>query len=129
MAVRGARRAPERSESPPLPRAGAFRDGVQGRSPWSRAKPAHNREVMFIWLWEMCAEAEDAVIVRLLETVGKATTAKVFIDSKIMCEVTKVIAVDLNERELKDSTVGKIKDGFSVNMPPHGISSVKVWLD
>ena len=72
------------------------------------------------------AEDEDAIIVRLLETAGKDTTANVTLDNKLIGAVADVVEVDLIERPLKSSTAKAIGAGFSVKLPANGIASVKV---
>ncbi len=75
------------------------------------------------------AEDEDAVIFRLLETDGKATTATVELDGSLMGKVAGAVEVDLMERPIAGSTAKVAANGFSVNLPGNGIASVKVTFE
>jgi alpha-mannosidase len=72
------------------------------------------------------AEDEDAIVIRLLETAGKDTTATVTLDTKLMGTAADVVEVDLIERPQKNSTTVAAKNGFRVKIPANGIASVKV---
>ncbi|MCD4826042.1 MAG: hypothetical protein K8S55_15740 [Phycisphaerae bacterium] len=72
------------------------------------------------------AEDEDAVIVRLLETAGKNTTANVTLNTKLMGTAVDAVEVDLIERPQKNSTAAVTKNGFRVKLPANGIASVKI---
>jgi alpha-mannosidase len=72
------------------------------------------------------AEDEDAVIVRLYETAGKAVTAGVSLDKAILGSVQKAVEMDLLEQELPKSSAKATGEGFSVKIPAYGLASVKV---
>ena len=71
------------------------------------------------------AEKEDALILRLLETEGKATTAQGYIDG-MLGVIDSVVETDFLERPLGNSTAKIGGSGFSVKIPGHGIATVKV---
>ncbi|HAU36383.1 MAG TPA: hypothetical protein DCX07_01530 [Phycisphaerales bacterium] len=75
------------------------------------------------------AEDDDALIVRLFETAGKATVAKVRVDAKVLGAVAEAVEVDLLERPAETSTAKATADGFSVRLGAYGIASVRVRLD
>lgn len=72
------------------------------------------------------AEDEDALIVRLLEADGKATTANVTLDATLFGKPSEAVEVDFIERELPQSTAKTTPNGFTVNLPAHGIAGVKI---
>ena len=74
------------------------------------------------------AEDHDALIVRLLETAGKAVTAKIAIDPTMIGEFSNATEVDLMERDLPINTAKKIAGGFSVTIPANAIANVKIEL-
>lgn len=72
------------------------------------------------------AEDDDAVIIRLMETVGKDTTANVTLDADMMGRISEAVEVDLIERPQENSTAKTTGTGFSVKLPANGIASVKL---
>jgi len=72
------------------------------------------------------AEDEDALVVRLFEADGKATTANVSLNSTLLGRADTAVEVDFIERELDNSTAKITPKGFSVRIPANGIASVKV---
>jgi len=72
------------------------------------------------------AEDENAVVVRLCETAGKPTQARVRLHAGMMGTVSRAVEVDLMERELDESSAKAAADGFSVKVPAYGIASVKL---
>ena len=74
------------------------------------------------------AEGEEAFVIRLQETAGKAATAKVSVSAALLGEVRDVVEVDLLERPAAKSSASRTPDGFSVKVPAYGIASVKVVL-
>ncbi len=72
------------------------------------------------------AEADEAFVLRLQETAGKATTAKVDLSESLLGKVKAVVEVDLLERPAPGSSATKTAKGFSVKIPARGIASVKV---
>ena len=75
------------------------------------------------------AEDDDAVIVRLFETAGRAAEAKVTLDGELMGTVAAAEEVDLLERPVAASTAKTTAAGFAVRVPGHGIASVKVTFE
>jgi alpha-mannosidase len=74
------------------------------------------------------AEDDDALIVRLYETAGKAVTAEISLEKTVLGSVQKAVEVDLIESELKKSSAKATAEGFSVKIPAYGLASVKVSL-
>jgi alpha-mannosidase len=74
------------------------------------------------------AEDSDALIFRLLECDGKATTAGVTIDPALLGNAASVVEVDFIERELTKSTAKITLNGFSVHVPAYGVTSVKTTM-
>lgn len=72
------------------------------------------------------AEEDTGLVIRLQETTGKATTAKVTLSAALLGKVKDVVEVDLLERPVAKSTAAKTADGFSVKVIGSGIASVKV---
>jgi alpha-mannosidase len=75
------------------------------------------------------AEDADGFIVRLCETAGKGSTAKVAFSPALLGKVRKVVEVDLLERPVATSRAAKVAGGFSVKVPAFGIASVKVTFE
>ncbi|MBA3845824.1 MAG: alpha-mannosidase [Planctomycetes bacterium] len=74
------------------------------------------------------AEDDDALILRLVETAGSATTAQVTLTRGVLGSITSAIACDVLERPLADNGVSTAGDRVSVTIPAHGIATVKVAL-
>ena len=72
------------------------------------------------------AEDDDALIVRLYETAGKATVARVTLDKGLLGEVGEATEVDLLERPVKPSGATATASGFTVKLDAYAIASVKV---
>ncbi|HEY3323640.1 MAG TPA: glycoside hydrolase family 38 C-terminal domain-containing protein [Planctomycetota bacterium] len=75
------------------------------------------------------AEDERALIVRLYETSGEATTAKVSLNAGLWGAISGAEEVDLLEKPLAKSTAKASKGGFRVSVPAYGIASVKVRFE
>lgn len=74
------------------------------------------------------AEDSDALIVRLIETDGKPTTANVTLDPTLLGKASSAVEVDFIERELTESSAKVTPGGFSVQLPASGIASVMVTM-
>ncbi|MFB3893812.1 MAG: alpha-mannosidase [Phycisphaerae bacterium] len=68
----------------------------------------------------------DGIIIRMFETEGNACTAGVTLDKDLLGSPAQAVEVDLLERPVADSTATCTKDGFSVELPAHGIASVRL---
>jgi alpha-mannosidase len=74
------------------------------------------------------AEDDDGVVVRLYDTSGKDSTAKVVLDSALIGTPTSATEVDLLERPVDTPTAKATAGGFTVKLPAYGIASVKLVL-
>jgi alpha-mannosidase len=74
------------------------------------------------------AETGDDLIVRLYETQGTKCTASVEFNDTIFGQVDTVREADLLERPLEKGTARVRNNGFVVEMPAHGIVTVRVKL-
>ena len=74
-------------------------------------------------------EDGDGLIVNLLETAGKATTAKVSINPRLLGRVNAICESDFLEAPLDSSTAGPAQDGFTVEMTANGIASVRAAFE
>jgi alpha-mannosidase len=72
------------------------------------------------------AEDSDALIVRLYNLTGQAVTGKVRLDPMIVPGLTTAIEADLLERPMSSNTATVEGDVLAVNVPAHGIASVRV---
>jgi alpha-mannosidase len=72
------------------------------------------------------AEDDEAVVFRLYETAGKDARASVRLGSDLMGAPAEAVEVDLLERPVPAGSARASKTGFTVNVPAHGIASVKV---
>ncbi len=72
------------------------------------------------------AEDADAVIVRLQETVGKKARATLKLDAALLGTPASAEEVDLIERPVKPSSAKVSGQGVSVQVPAHGIASVRI---
>ncbi|MDD3926526.1 MAG: glycoside hydrolase family 38 C-terminal domain-containing protein [bacterium] len=71
------------------------------------------------------AEDSDAIILRLYETDGKDTEAQIRI-SGIAAQVSTAVEVDLMEEPVGESTARIVDEMLLVDIPAHGITSVRV---
>jgi alpha-mannosidase len=71
-------------------------------------------------------EEGDAVIFRLLETVGKNASARVTLDADLWPRPAEAVEVDFIERPLATSTATAARNAFAVDVPARGIASVRV---
>jgi alpha-mannosidase len=74
------------------------------------------------------AEDSDDIILHLLETAGRATTAEVKLGDNVFGTIAEAVEVDFIERPIENSSAKKSKNGFSVKLPANGITAVKVHL-
>ncbi|HPS52787.1 MAG TPA: glycoside hydrolase family 38 C-terminal domain-containing protein [Phycisphaerae bacterium] len=73
------------------------------------------------------SEDEDAIIVRLLETQGKDTIAKVKLNHDIFGQFKTAEEIDLLERSLGNAVLKIMRDGyFSIKMSANSVASVKL---
>jgi alpha-mannosidase len=72
------------------------------------------------------AEDDDAVVLRLVELDGVATTARVALSREAIGAATAATETDLLERPLATNGAAASADGVSVALPAHGIATVKV---
>ena len=70
----------------------------------------------------------DAFIVRLYETDGKPAAAKVTLAGELFGTVAEAAEVDFLERITDTNTAKVSKEGFTVKLTPHAITSVRVVL-
>jgi alpha-mannosidase len=73
------------------------------------------------------AEDAEALLLRLVETAGKAATASVRIPATLGQPV-RATETDLMERPLPKSTAKLRGDVVTVTIPPHGIASLRIDL-
>jgi len=74
------------------------------------------------------AEEENALILRLYESSGKNTTAKIIFNQELIGKINEVVEVDLLERPVKSSSLETDDSSFTVEVPARGITSVMVRL-
>jgi alpha-mannosidase len=74
------------------------------------------------------AEEDGAIVVRLLETAGKATTAR-FELGPLLGTPTAAEEVDFLERPVARGTARLASGAVSVDVPAHGVASVRVRFD
>ena len=72
------------------------------------------------------AEKGDALVLRLLETAGRRTTARIRLDRKLLGEVRSAQEGDIMERPAPKSTAKSAGDTVSVAIPAYGIATVLV---
>ena len=71
----------------------------------------------------------DALVVRVYETAGRKTTAKVQVNGGLLGDVIAAEEVDLMERPLEKSSA-TLKEGVvTMTVPAHGIASVRLKLE
>ncbi|MFO7956654.1 MAG: glycoside hydrolase family 38 C-terminal domain-containing protein [Candidatus Brocadiia bacterium] len=71
-------------------------------------------------------EDDSGVILRLCELTGRSGRTTVGLNPELLGEPKEITEVDLLERPLASSTAKITEDGFSVEIPSHGIASVRV---
>ncbi|MCX5635309.1 MAG: glycosyl hydrolase-related protein, partial [Planctomycetota bacterium] len=71
------------------------------------------------------SEDGSGIILRLLETAGKDTSAIVVLDKSVFGNIEQAVQTDLLERPLTAS-VEMTLNSFTVNIPANGIATVKV---
>jgi alpha-mannosidase len=75
------------------------------------------------------AEDSGALVVRLYETAGRSTTAKLRFDREILGAVVEAVETDVLERPLGKSSARKVGgDGVQVTVPASGIATVVMKL-
>jgi alpha-mannosidase len=74
------------------------------------------------------AEADGSIILRLLETAGKAATARLDLAS-LLGTPTAVEEVDLLERPVAKGTARLASGAVTVDVPAHGVATVRVRFD
>ena len=72
------------------------------------------------------AEDGGALIVRLYEMEGRATTARVKLDACLAAPDAAAVETDVLERPLKNNSAKMAKGTLSVKVPPFGMVTVKV---
>ncbi len=72
------------------------------------------------------AEDSDALVIRLYEVEGKATTAQVQLSPVLARLNATAVETDLLEQPLSSSTARMMGDILTVDIPPFGITTVKV---
>ncbi len=70
------------------------------------------------------AEGEDALVLRLCETAGHPTRARIELDPPLGGNVTSAVEVDLLERQVGDVPLDLDEAGACVDIPAFGIVSV-----
>jgi alpha-mannosidase len=74
------------------------------------------------------AEEEEGVVLRLFESEGRRTTARIRLDREMLGRAASVVETDLLERPVPKSTARVTADGISVVLPKRGIATVLVKL-
>ena len=74
------------------------------------------------------AENGRGLIVRVFETAGAETEARIGVNTDLLGKVEHAVEVDLLERPLAQSAAKKEGGGVSVRVPPFGIASVLIAL-
>jgi alpha-mannosidase len=74
------------------------------------------------------AEADGSIVIRLLETAGKATTARLDL-APLLGTPTAAEEVDFLERRVAKGTARLAARSVSVDVPAHGVASVRVRFD
>ncbi|NLF40051.1 alpha-mannosidase [bacterium] len=72
------------------------------------------------------AQDDDGLVFHLLETAGKAATAKVTLDAAVFGAVRAATEVDFLEREAPAANARGAGGSFTVRIPAHGIAAVNV---
>ncbi len=74
------------------------------------------------------AEGDGSIVFRLLETAGKASTARLELAS-LLGTPTAAEEIDLLERPVAKGTARLASGAVSVDVPAHGVASVRVRFD
>jgi alpha-mannosidase len=74
------------------------------------------------------AEDSDNIIIRLIETEGKAVRANISFDPDVFGKIRKVTEIDLIERSISGSANVNDENSLSVDVPAYGITSVEVEM-
>ena len=74
------------------------------------------------------AEDGSALVLRLLETTGTATTAVVALDGAVLGKATAAAELDVLERTVKGSATRLKGQSLEVDLPAHGITTVAITL-
>ena len=74
------------------------------------------------------AEADGAIVFRLLETAGRASTVRLELAS-LLGTPTAAEEVDFLERPVAKGTARLASGGVSVDVPAHGVASVRIRFD
>jgi hypothetical protein len=72
--------------------------------------------------------AGDALIVRLFETAGKKTTARITTDAKWLGQVAEATEVDVLERPLAKSAATAANGAARIVVPAYGLTTVRLTL-
>lgn len=72
------------------------------------------------------AEDDDGLIIRLYETEGRQTEARVHFDPSLVKPDSSAVEVDLLERVISERTAKMECEILKVMVPPFGITSVKI---
>jgi len=70
------------------------------------------------------AEGEDALVVRVFETSGKRTVARIKLNGKLLGRLRKAAETDVLERPLRASGLKRTANTVSVPVPAYGIATV-----
>ena len=74
------------------------------------------------------AEEEEGVVLRLFESEGRRTTARIRLNREMLGRVASVVETDLLERPVPKSTARVTADGIRVALSKRGIATVLVKL-
>jgi alpha-mannosidase len=74
------------------------------------------------------AEDDGSIVFRLLETAGKATTARLEL-APLLGTPSAAEEIDFLERPVGKGTARLAAGALSVDIPAHGVASVRVRLD
>lgn len=75
------------------------------------------------------AETGDALIVRLFETAGRKTTARITTDAEWLGKVASATEVDVLERPLAKSAATATKGAARIVVPAYGLTTVRLTLN
>jgi len=75
------------------------------------------------------AEADGSLVLRLLEAEGRPATATIELDEAVLGQLSAAEEVDLLERPLAKGTARLAGSSVSVDLPAHGIASVRLRFD
>ncbi len=74
------------------------------------------------------AEGDGSIVLRLLETAGRATTARLEL-APLLGTPTAVEEIDFLERPVAKGTARLASGAVSVDVPAHGVASVRVRFE